>query len=158
MSFTFPSIEVVSATFFVNDSPMFVASIYRSPNSDIMLFFDKLEEIMDYIRINKFKHFYLLGDWNVNLLDSNDAETRRLLDLMASFYAYHVITKPTRVIKTSATLIDYLWTDDIQNIEQSFILLNNITDHFPCISNFAIPGYCEKKTSNTVTIKKRSFF
>ena len=55
---------------------------------------------------------------------------------MSTYFCYPVITKPTRVIKNSATLIEYLWTDNINNIQESHILLNYMTDHFPSISTF----------------------
>ena len=60
-------------------------------------------------------------------------------------------------VKTSATLIDYLWTDDNKNINQSYILLNNITDHFPCVTNFYQQNIGSKKSENCKTFKKRKF-
>ena len=74
-SFTKPSIEMVSATYMAKSKPTFIASIYRPPKSDVNEFFNHLEAILDYFRSQNFEHFYLLGDWNVNLLDQSNSMT-----------------------------------------------------------------------------------
>ena len=59
-----------------------------------------------------------------------------------------LITKPTRITDNNETLIDHIWTNDLQNIHpnKSHILLTDITDHLPCITitnnpDFHIKGY-----------------
>jgi len=41
-----------------------------------------------------------------------------------------IITKPTRIFKTSATLIDHIYTNNIPNISHSGIIINDVADHF----------------------------
>ena len=47
-----------------------------------------------------------------------------------------VINKPTRVSKTSATIIDHIWTNDMHNYSFSGILYTSVSDHFPLSSSF----------------------
>merc|ERR1712013_580420 len=47
-----------------------------------------------------------------------------------------LITKPTRITDRNETLIDHIWTNNLQNttINKSHIILSDITDHLPCIT------------------------
>ena len=135
-SYICPAFEIVSATFKVNNCVNFISSIYRPPDTDTELFLTKLEELLEFIRLKNYKNYYLAGDWNVNLLKHTDSLPKKLLDLTANYFGFPIITKPTRVKKQSATLIDNLWTDNIANILKSSILIDDITDHFPCLSLF----------------------
>ena len=59
-----------------------------------------------------------------------------------------LITKPTRITDTNQTLIDHIWTNNLNHnlVHKSHIILTDITDHLPCISiiknvDFTIKGY-----------------
>ena len=59
-----------------------------------------------------------------------------------------LITNPTRITETNATLIDHIWTNDLRNtsLYRSHIILIDITDHLPCVtvvknSEIHIKGY-----------------
>ena len=42
----------------------------------------------------------------------------------------NLITKPTRVLKTSQTIIDHIFSDDSESIITPKVLLYKISDHF----------------------------
>ena len=48
-----------------------IICIYRSPDGKINIFFEKLEMIIQKL-IDKHKTLILCGDWNINLLQSNN--------------------------------------------------------------------------------------
>jgi len=54
------------------------------------------------------------------------------LDLIYSYSLMPTIYKPTRITKTSATLIDNILTNN-ENILHSAILLTDVSDHLPTI-------------------------
>lgn len=56
---------------------------------------------------------------------------------MFSNYLFPLIHKPTRVTKTSATLIDNILTNSLIYQNKSGVLLTDISDHFP-IFHFSI--------------------
>ena len=109
-----------------------VGVIYRPPNTSLRQFNETCLELICKLRIER-KLVYLLGDYNVNILS---AETHTLtgefLELMFSNMFVPVINKPTRIGKTSATIIDNIFTNS-KDFDSCFsgILYTDITDHFP---------------------------
>ena len=76
--------------------------------------------------------FYIMGDFNINLLKYDHlAETRDYVDTMYSYAFLPLITKPTRITPTSATLIDNIYSNDIpgENIQMQGIIYTDISDH-----------------------------
>ena len=57
-----------------------------------------------------------------------------------------LITKPTRITSTTATLIDHIWTNDLRlyNHFNSTITITDITDHLPCITSIKNEKYQTK--------------
>merc|ERR1712013_764021 len=92
---------------------------------------------------------YAIGDMNYNLINHNrHSPTKTYYDIFSTASFKPLITKPTRITKTSATLIDHIWTNDLRqtSINKSHIIITDITDHLPCItvvkkSEFNIKGY-----------------
>lgn len=56
--------------------------------------------------------------------------TRMFVDRLSSYGYYPCIRKPTRVFKRSATLIDHVWTNNIDIVSGTGILMTDVTDHF----------------------------
>ena len=58
--------------------------------------------------------FYILGDININISESNSGiQANNYINTITSNGAFNIITKPTRVIPISATLIDHVITNNI---------------------------------------------
>ena len=131
-----------------------VGVIYRPPNTDMKLFNDHLQEILSTINSEN-KITYYLGDFNINILNiDNHTETHDFTDAMFSYSLLPMITKPTRVTSTSATLIDNIFTSCIDN-NQVFngILYCDVSDHFPI---FHI-DYSHVTTDKPVYFKRRMY-
>jgi hypothetical protein len=79
----------------------------------------------------KNKEVLLLGDFNLDLLkvDSNQ-NVSNLLDMLMNFHMIPMITLPTRISSTSATLIDHVYHSFNSRKNFAGTLLNEITDHF----------------------------
>ena len=96
-----------------NDSDVIIGVIYRPPNTDVQLFNEYMTNILDLIKCEN-KTSYLLGDYNLNLINAENHEpTQEFTDLMYSHALFPSITKPTRVTINSATLIDNIFCNDI---------------------------------------------
>jgi exonuclease III len=104
-----------------------VVGLYRSPNGCIRSFFEKLEELLVKLFSNSSK-FLLIGDININVLDTTNSNTQRLCDLLRSFNLKWSIESPTRITPTSRTAIDNV-ISNISNITVS-VLNTAISDHF----------------------------
>jgi hypothetical protein len=78
------------------------------------------------------KKSFLWGDFNLDLLKLNQhAPTAAYIENVFSNGFLQLITKPTRSINGSATLIDHILTNKIQQSYTGGILINRISDHFP---------------------------
>ena len=72
-----------------------------------------------------------MGDFNINLLNVNQhTATNEFLENMYSLHFLPLITKPTRVQSNSATLIDNIFSNQLNNII-SGVLYTDISDHYP---------------------------
>ena len=80
------------------------------------------------------KSIFLMGDYNINLLqcDVNDHYNAFFNNL--SFSLMPVITKPTRVADSSSTLIDNILFN-LQPFPSSGIIISDLSDHFPINMN-----------------------
>ena len=129
----------------LNNKNTLILNIYQSPNKLNESFLKTFENI---VQKSKTKTCYILGDMNYNLINiDNHAPTNEYNNILTSTSFRPLITKPTRITETNETLIDHIWTNNLQNnMSKSHILLTDITDHLPCISiiqstDIMIKGY-----------------
>ena len=70
----------------------------------------------------------LFHDLNVDLLVDC---TKHFEDTMYYLGLYPLIVRPTRITSHSATLIDNIYTSQINNILNSGLIIDDISDHLP---------------------------
>ena len=99
---------------------------------------------------------YLAGDFNMNLLNiDKDTEIEKYFDLLTSNKFMPLITCPTRIGKSSKTLIDNIFYNQFSSDIKSGNLTVGISDHTP---QFAlIPTSINMKNNPKQTIKIRKF-
>ena len=126
--------------------------IYQPPNSNVRLFNDKINILLDTI-MKEHKLCYLLGDYSLNILnyDTHDT-TAELIDILYSHAILPLKKRPTRVTQCSAMAID-IFTNNIDAIENGChgILGTDISDHFPIF-------HIGKKEINSTASAKSVFF
>ena len=88
-----------------NKKNIIVGCIYRPPDSDINTFNDALYSTLEIINKEN-KLCALLGDFNINLLKEDLVSTRVFLNTLYSVNFYPLITKPSRITRSSESLID----------------------------------------------------
>ena len=124
-----------------------VSCVYRTPGSDVDLFCESLEQIFsdDMPR----KSMFICGDFNIDLMKYETHNgTKRFLDCMYGLGLYPLIDRPSRITTHSCTLIDNIFTNQINYSIRSGLLMNDITDHLPI---FALCNYeIENKKSDPV--------
>jgi hypothetical protein len=73
---------------------------------------------------------YLLGDLNCNMLESSSHVTKRLTSLMEMYQLSQIITKPTRLTQTTASLLDVCGiTSNSENVVSADVVPLGISDH-----------------------------
>lgn len=109
-----------------------VGVIYRPPNTNVNDFTTHITDLLSTVK-KESKLCYLLGDFNINLLNSDThILTSEFLEVLYSYSFTPLITKPTRVTSQSATLIDNIFCNHQLEISGlSGICLTDISDHFP---------------------------
>ena len=73
---------------------------------------------------------YILGDFNIDLLKSGGH--RPTLDYLEGFYFrgfYPLISLPTRLTDLTATLIDNIWTNNLEKQIRSGLVTVRVSDH-----------------------------
>ena len=110
-----------------------IGVIYRPPGTDMDTFNSEFSNLLDVIKTEN-KVCYLLGDYNINLLNYDSHELTA--DFINSLYSYGyvpLINRPTRITHHSATIIDNIFTNNHEALIKSHqgILVTDLSDHFP---------------------------
>ena len=104
--------------------------------------------------ISEKKYVYITGDFNSKTLVSNTS-TEEFKNILSSNHFYPLINRPTRITKSSATLIDNIYCNmqNISNTMAAGLLQVNISDHkgIFCIDNNTL------LSKKGVLISKRNF-
>ena len=140
-------LECVGASIKISNKNILVLSIYRPPSGNVGDFLDKLSELLSLARNVNYNDIYVIGDFNLDLLKhANNVHICEFINLMYSFSLFPLVTKPTRVTNTTASLIDHIWTTQFETNTKNYIIHNDTTDHFPVLSQFRI-----QNTNTTAT-------
>ena len=119
-----------------------IGNIYRPPresNHEISQFIDELNITIQNRKLRN-KNFILSGDFNINLLKLNEKQVyANYFDMLTTNSLLPNITHPTRITRTSATLIDNIFSNTLGDNVKSGIITNRlISDHqiiFSCFEN-----------------------
>lgn len=112
---------------------MLISCIYKAPGADMEVFIEHMEKMF---RNYNHKDIHICGDFNIDLLKAKSHRpTGKFVDTMYSLSLYPVIIRPTRITAHCATLIDNIFTNNLNTTISSGLLVNDITDHLP-IFNF----------------------
>lgn len=130
-----------------------IGVIYRPPDSNIDHFLTELDSTLSIIN-KEGKKIWLTGDFNLNLINYNQhSSTNDFISLLFSYSHYPLISKPTRITNHSATLIDNIFTNELETNVKSGILITDISDHFGIfsISN----SHSESLSKPSVKLKRK---
>ncbi len=100
-----------------------VGCLYRHPKS-LSQTYDYITDVIKSVSL-KNKHFYILGDFNDNILSNNS----KMKQIIANSKLKQVIIKPTRITPTSATLLDLVITNKSESILHSDTIPCPVADH-----------------------------
>ncbi len=124
-------------TVIIQDLKMIIVGIYRPngcPNSNTALFTEKLQELLDAVRkLPEYKKYttYVIGDLNIDLRHPDEVITSGFINRMIENMFLPANTNcDTRITQTSSTLIDHIWSNDMNKVEQAFVCEDTfISDH-----------------------------
>ena len=96
--------------YFSKTEVLTVGTIYRSPCNSKQShtgFLDTISPLLHTITTSK-TNSIIMGDLNHNLLEYENNYVNTFIDTICDNNYYSLITKPTRITTTSATLIDHI--------------------------------------------------
>ena len=116
--------------------PTIVCSLYQSPNSSEAQFICYYKQLLGGLILETNKTFLIGMDQNLDLLKRHiHSQTQTFLENTLNANLIPTITRPTRITKASATLIDNIYISNQLNYKfDSCILLSNILDHMPSLT------------------------
>ena len=130
-------------------SNVIIGCIYKHPSMDLNAFnTNYLNNLLDIVSKEQ-KSVFLLGGFNVNLVNYNDRNpTNEFIDSLASNSFVPYILQPTRLTSHSKILIDNIFSNIISPEATSGNLTSTISDHLPqfmivpnVVSNAPLPPF-----------------
>ena len=116
-----------------NKKNIIIGCVYRHPSMDIDDFnSNHLEQTLEKIS-NENKDVFLLGDWNIDLMKTDeDKHIREFYDIITTNLMVPHIVLPTRLTSNSKTLIDNIFSNAI-NFDKGISgnITASISDHLP---------------------------
>ena len=131
---------------------IFINTIFRQVSG-------KNENFENYFRKflgkTKVKTKYVLGDYNINLLDYDaNCKVKSYCNTAFSHNFIPIINKPKRVTNHNATIIDHILTNSINSKIDTGIVKADISDHFPFF--FTSKSINVKTSQDLVFVTKRN--
>ena len=158
ISLTSEVIETMFIKYRLNSKNFVVGCIYRPPSADISLFLEEISRIITHVYSNvRDVNLILLGDFNINLLSQvRNSPSLELEALMYSLGMFPLVLRPTRIGGSSATLIDHIWANNIDNVIGNGVIISNISDHFPVFARWSTNK--APRDTHTIVYKRRNDF
>jgi len=131
----------------INNTTIFVGSVYHPPNSPNLTTNEHLAQFMELMGnltdfLSSKNNVFIYGDLNLDcLLYNKNKHVTELIDLMFSYGFLQTINKPTRVTSHSAKIIDYSLTNSPDLINETYLLISDLSDHFPVFQYLSLKTY-----------------
>ena len=107
--------------------PITLVAIYRPPVSEnIPEFIVTLNEIL--AALHSSMPVYVVGDINIDILQEGGVQSD-FVEMMRTQSLVPLVTIPTRVTESSATLLDHIWSNQLHESNTGVLNLS-ITDHY----------------------------
>lgn len=144
--------NILRLTFEINNSKYGVTACYRPPSTNLNLFLDELDDIITNLVLKNTEIF--IGDLNINILNKDDIDVNRYLNILSQKGFFSCINKPSRETEVSSSIIDHIFikTDNIDEKKldiKPIIFQTSLTDHYTLTLSLHKIEYFEKNVQKT---------
>ena len=129
-----------------------ICTAYRPPNAPLNCFETEFSRTLVSALLMS-KPIYILGDLNCNVLNTGDPACQALLNFYSTFNLAQLITQPTRITESSATLLDVILVSNKELIIESNVVPISISDHDLVYATLQL----KKERKKPVYVNARSF-
>ena len=113
----------------INSQGLLIGKVYLAPDNNA--FYNDFKRILEQLWLKR-KNMLITGDFNSDLLKTNkdrDYQGKKLVNITRSFGLTNVIKDPTRISKTSETLLDLIIVTNEPKIRKAGTLDPALSDH-----------------------------
>ena len=137
------------------DKSVLLCSTYRPPNTSAKKFLEYYENLCSTLKLEKIKSHIIGLDHNLDLLKHHlHRDTQQFMELMMDHNQLPCITRPTRIMPTTATLIDNIVVSmNMIDRQYSSIITYDISDHLPSI--MLVKGLLTGECNTSTTVKRQ---
>ena len=137
---------------------LIIGNVYRSPaKRNCEPFNNLLESIVQNLNRHARKQIYIAGDFNQDLIQhDNNTQTQTLIDSMTKLSFVQIVSRPTRITETSATIIDHVYTNNIENTLSCNIATLDISDHLATVTKISL-GNSKIKINRRAKVEKSEY-
>ena len=136
-----------------------IGILYRPP--DQSKFLDKLSTAISETDNFDAQEVYILSDLNINLIN-NQKHTpngiKRYKEVCSLNGLKQLLTLPTRITKTSTSLLDHVLTNSADRVSQFGVVDTGLSDHQLYEKNYSHKNKCTQIYQNEVIKKLQSNF
>ena len=124
-----------------------IGNVYRSPSGNPENFNTLFNKILQKLhRHTKNKTCHIVGDFNQDLIKyDSDSNSQNLVDYAASNGFVQLVARPTRVTESTASLIDQVYTNNLDSTLSCNILTVDLSDHLAIHTKIKL---CNDGTTN----------
>lgn len=122
---------------------LFVLCLYRSPSSDVNLFLENVEFILNDLPIKS--NILLCGDFNIDYMNSDSSNTQYLLSILNSFNLIMHVDSTTRESQFSSTCIDYVCSNFDADRVLCSVIPSGLSDHNAIEFTMPLDDFQKKK-------------
>ena len=135
LSLNVPNLESLTIEVKTNQESLLLCALYRPPNSSDKDFIKNYSRLLNKFSPHQLNRLIIGLDHNLDLIKHDKHRiTSEFNELNLDHQLLPTITKPTRITRSTATLIDNIIIGkDLQTDYESSILVTDISDHLPCL-------------------------
>ena len=153
LSLDVTNFESITVEIKTHSDSFFVCSVYRPPNSRPKEFLKHYRRLLEKFTKAQHERLVIGIDHNLDLLKHHShPPTKEFVDMNLDLNLIPTITKPTRITKTSATLLDNIIVGRLFHNFVANIAISDISDHLPILMSSYQPKMYKKQP---LTVKSR---
>ena len=128
--------------------------VYRPPDSTHDWISEYENQFKNAITCSS-QEYHIMGDFNINFFaDKKSCSNSRWYSFIMSNGLSQLVTQPTRISKTSSTIIDHLYSSRPDRVTEVFVSSYSISDHFPVCFTRRIHSKLYKNTHTTISYRQ----
>ena len=155
LSLNIPNFECMMVELKTHKDSIFLCTIYRPPNCSERDFLKSYKKQLNKLSSHQISRLIIGIYHNLDMIKQDKHKpTQEFIEMNLDHQLIPTITKPTRITRSTATLIDNIIVGiDFQTSMDPGILMSDISDHYPCLLTIHDEAIFKKQNKKVQTRK-----